>query len=325
MNVELLKKLYSVYSPSSHEDGMLSFLDEYVTENIHGKVEITYDEHMNMYIEKGSAKQFPCVVAHLDQVQHIHSDDFVAVETEDIIFGYSPSRREFEGLGADDKNGIFIALECLAKYDNIKVAFFREEEIGCIGSSCADMDFFDNCRFVIQGDRRGFADMVTNISCVELCSKEFIKATKHKKFGYRISTGAMTDVETLKDNGLKVSCINLSCGYYDPHTDNEYTIKKDLENCLNFVQYIIEHCTKVYPHEYICSWGKSSKYDKYYSKYSAYDRYWQYTIEDELFDIISNDYDFYEGMSASEIYEEFKPMYPDLTEKNVEEVLKEIY
>jgi hypothetical protein len=36
-----------------------------------------------------------------------------------------------EGLGADDKNGIWIALQCLKKYDTVKVAFFVSEEVGC--------------------------------------------------------------------------------------------------------------------------------------------------------------------------------------------------
>lgn len=42
----------------------------------------------------------------------------------------------------------------------------------------------------------------------------------------------MTDVLELKERGLGVSCINLSCGYYEPHSDEEFTVKKDLLNCL---------------------------------------------------------------------------------------------
>ncbi|EFK60177.1 LOW QUALITY PROTEIN: hypothetical protein HMPREF9008_04860, partial [Parabacteroides sp. 20_3] len=42
-----------------------------------------------------------------------------------------------------------------------------------------------------------------------------------------------------KRNGLEVSCVNLSCGYYEPHTDNEYTILADLCKCYRFVRHII--------------------------------------------------------------------------------------
>lgn len=43
----------------------------------------------------------------------------------------------------------------------------------------------------------------------------------------------------MKRNGLEVSCVNLSCGYYEPHTDNEYTILADLCKCYRFVRHII--------------------------------------------------------------------------------------
>ena len=59
----------------------------------------------------------------------------------------------------------------------------------------------------------------------------------------------MTDVLELKERGIGVSCINLSCGYYEPHTDEEFTVKKDLLNCLRLVEHIIENCLSVYPHE----------------------------------------------------------------------------
>ena len=42
----------------------------------------------------------------------------------------------------------------------------------------------------------------------------------------------------------------MSCGYYKPHTDEEFTDKNDLLNCQRFVEHIIENCTEVYPHKY---------------------------------------------------------------------------
>lgn len=46
----------------------------------------------------------------------------------------------------------------------MKVAFFVSEEIGCVGSRNADMGFFEDARFVIEPDRRGYEDLITNIS-----------------------------------------------------------------------------------------------------------------------------------------------------------------
>lgn len=59
----------------------------------------------------------------------------------------------------------------------------------------------------------------------------------------------MTDVLTLKENGLEVSCVNVSCGYFNPHTDEEFTVKKDLQKCLDFIEHLIEDCTAVYTHQ----------------------------------------------------------------------------
>jgi len=74
---------------------------------------------------------------------------------------------------------------------------------------------------------------------MKLCSNEFISAIDVRKYGYKPAQGLNTDVAALKRNGLEVSCINLSCGYYEPHTDNEYTVVADLCKCYRFVRHII--------------------------------------------------------------------------------------
>ena len=79
--------------------------------------------------------------------------------------------RRLEGLGADDKNGIWIALKCLEQFPVLKIAFFKEEEIGCGGSSVADMSFFKDCRYCIQADRKGSSDLITSIGVTDLCSQ----------------------------------------------------------------------------------------------------------------------------------------------------------
>ena len=265
--MKLLKKLYSIHSKSGKEQKMIKFLLWWIRNNVPGaKVELDR-EVGNIYITKGIADTYPCLVAHIDQVQSIHSRDFQAIETKDIIFGYSPKNKRLEGLGADDKNGVWICLKCLMKYDNLKVAFFVGEEVGCIGSSKADMDFFKDVRFVIQCDRRGSNDLITSICSTEISSKEFIEATEHEQFGYHLEEGMMTDVLTLKENGLAVSAVNMSCGYYDPHSDHEFTVKRDLLNCLSFVEHIIENCTETYPHEYDYKMGGFYGFDDYFYEY----------------------------------------------------------
>ena len=256
--MELLKKLYSIHSMSGHEDAMRKFIKNYVRENVPGCVVVQKDH--NVYITKGRGT-YPCVVAHLDQVQRNHSSDFRVLELDGRLFGFSAKNARQEGLGADDKNGIWVALKCLERFDNIKVAFFHSEEIGTVGSGEADMKFFKDCRFVIEADRRNGGDLITDI-CGDICSQEFKDdiAEIADVHGYKETSGMLTDVETLSDNGLGLSCINFSCGYYNPHTDQEYTVIEELENCLDFAMDIIEKCTKVYKFKREKSYGRYGGY-----------------------------------------------------------------
>lgn len=260
--MELLKNLYEIYAPSNGEKKIKRFIKRWVRENVKDAIIRTDNNDGNVYIMRGEADTYPCVVAHLDQVQRNHSEDFKAVETEDIIFGYSPSKRCHEGLGADDKNGIWVALKCLEEFDVIKVAFFVGEEIGCIGSGRCDMTWFKDCRYIIEPDRRGASDLITDIAG-RICSAEFEEAIHPEWFGYAPTSGLMTDVLELSERGVGLSCINLSCGYYNPHSDEEYTVKADLLNCLNFVRNIIYNVCEVYTHKYEYSYRSYGIYGGY--------------------------------------------------------------
>lgn len=273
MNTQLLKKLYHVHAPSQQEEPMRVFIKQYVSDICPDAV-VNEDDAGNIYITQGNDATYPCVVAHMDQVQRFHPDDFTIIRSHGAIFGYSPSHRSFCGLGADDKNGIFVALECLRFYPVMKCAFFVSEEIGCIGSKRADMSFFADCRFVLQPDRRGSSDIITSIAATKLCSKEFLEDAAPDMFLYKPTNGAMTDVLTLKQRGLNVSCVNLSCGYYDPHTNKEHTNTGDLLQCLALVRHIIETCTKVYTHTAATIRHAHQKHkSKWYDKYDIYSYY----------------------------------------------------
>lgn len=282
--MELLKKLYEIHSPSGCEKKIKRFIRTYIAENI-DDAQIVDNRDGNIYVVKGESDTYPCVVAHLDQVQKVHSEDFIAVETDDIIFGYSPKNRQREGLGADDKNGLWIGLKCLEEFDAIKIAFFVGEEIGCVGSGKCNMAFFNDCRFIIEPDRKGSSDLITSIYG-KICSNKFKEDICPQLFGYEATSGLMTDVIELCERGVGLSCINLSCGYYEPHTSDEFTVKEDLLNCLAFVRHIIETCTDVYPHKYEDSYSNSygttyrysgyssSHYSGYSHDYDDYDRGW---------------------------------------------------
>ena len=301
MNTQLLKRLYSIYSPSGKEQKMMTFLCSYIKQ-LPGNISVSKDKFGNLYVIKGEAETYPCLVSHIDQVSHCnHSKDFKAVETREVIFGYSPKHKRFENLGADDKSGVFICLECLKRYDPMKVVFFREEETGCRGSSEAVMSFFDDVRFVIQPDRKGNSDLITNIGYSDLCSEGFMEAIEPEKWGYMEENGLMTDILTLKEKGLEVSCLNVSCGYYNAHTDEEITVKKDLMKSLLFVEHIIEDCTNTYPH---------TQSDPYFSPYE---------FEDEIYDILNND----PTLTPEDLYEMYSTDFPHLRPDDYERICRD--
>ena len=245
--MKLLKKLYEISSPSGKEQVMRLFIKSLL---LGMKVDYSEDKHGNIYATKGDSDTYPCIVCHTDEVHGVRPKGYRVVESDGIILGINIDTLETEGIGADDKNGIWVCLKALNDFDVMKCAFFVSEEIGCVGSMHADMKFFDDCRFVLQCDRKGYKDFIIDASGVELCSSEFVEAVGIHQFGYEVAHGLMTDVMTLKERGLQVSACNISCGYYNPHSETEMTRIEDLMNCYELVKHIVSACTGVYPHEF---------------------------------------------------------------------------
>tara|TARA_R110002074_G_scaffold282619_1_gene454209 strand:- start:242 stop:1030 length:789 start_codon:yes stop_codon:yes gene_type:complete len=139
----------------------------------------------------------------------------------------------------------------------IKCAFFHSEEIGCIGSSQADMDWFKDVGYCFQGDRRGNSDFINSISGT-LFSKAFSKKIKPilSHHGYKETSGSITDVGQLAENGIGVCVANMSCGYYSPHSDDEVVIFDDANNCLTMVDRLIDELgNNAYGFQYVSSYS----------------------------------------------------------------------
>lgn len=157
--MEKLMALYGISSPSGREGKMAKFIIEELK-----KMEIPFrqDRYGNIYAVKGNRESYPCVVAHMDEVHRRKTGSYAAhLVADSMIVGYDHKRKRMTGIGADDKNGIWICLKCLEDCKTVKCAFFVQEEVGCIGSRHADMSFFSDCRFVIQCDRereRGYGN-----------------------------------------------------------------------------------------------------------------------------------------------------------------------
>lgn len=266
MNKELLFNLLRVQSHSRECIDMQTFIVEYI-ESMGWHYDI--DKMGNIYVTKGIADTYPCFASHMDTVHYITKGGIQIAELYDgdVLMGINPTTMMPTGIGGDDKCGIYAALNAMGALPTCKAAFFVDEEIGCVGSYQANMAFFSDCRFVLQADRRGNDDFVTDIFG-GISSDKFQDDILPiiTDFGYKFCDGMMTDVQALRDNDIGISVANMSAGYYRPHSANEYICLTDLENVCNMMLEICEKLTDVYPYTYTRPAYKYKPYVKYFPK-----------------------------------------------------------
>jgi len=234
MNTKLLYSLLAIESESHDSSEMESFIIRYARRR---KWTVDVDRLGSIYLTKGSAEVYPCVVAHLDTVHAITGEPIVPVNIDGKVTGMHASTMQQTGIGGDDKCGIFAALECMSKMPACKAVLFVDEEVGCLGSSEADIGFFADCAFVLQADRRGSSDFVTSIGGVPLASADWLNdiAPLLAVHGMAPCSGAMTDVEALRDGGVGICAANMSAGYHNPHQDGEYIVLAELDNVVRLM------------------------------------------------------------------------------------------
>lgn len=230
VDLRLLKTILSTQSATYHTRAMRRVIRRQLD-----AIDATYrTDHGNIYATKGNAAAYPTFVAHTDTVHAILPNGAYRVYQEGPTF-YAWNEHAWTpaGIGGDDKCGVFIALECLRILPAAKAVFFRDEEHGCIGAQLADMRFFDDSSFVLEADRKGASDFVSNAAGEELHGPEFAAAVAPLLTRRHFTPepfGGLTDVVTLKERGLKVAAANASAGYYEPHRATEFIDVPDLIN-----------------------------------------------------------------------------------------------
>ena len=228
MKKEMLKNLLAVPTVSYDEQPMVDWLVHYVTRKLPGAT-VTVDASRNVYVNKGSAKYAPCVAAHIDTVQPHRKVSIV--EDGGRLIGFD-ERDQQVGIGADDKAGIFVCLNLLHRFDHIRAAFFATEECGCVGARKADAAFFDGIAYLMEFDCPSRHMMSYTNSGVRLFANDgdFIKTALPalQRHGTTLwQNHPYTDVMAIR-NRFPISCLNLSCGYYNWHAPNEFVSLRDV-------------------------------------------------------------------------------------------------
>jgi hypothetical protein len=219
------------------------------------------------------------------------------------------------GIGGDDRCGIYMVLEVVKKF-NCSVLFTEDEEIGGIGAEkfietklASELKF----NYMIEFDRQGKNDAVfydcDNPEFEEFITKEF----------YKTAWGSFSDISTLAPY-IGCAAVNLSCGYYKAHTTEEYVIIPEMEKSIEEACKILERTTETDKFEYI-----EAEYTSYYSKYSKYYDYEEY-FEEKYYTIEYADEkgktQWYDTMALSEAEAvgKFCIDYPNMTYENIIEV-----
>lgn len=240
--INFLREILSIPSFSSKEDLVISFIEKYCSINNY-----TYfkDYKNNIYITKGEAEYYPCIVAHMDTV-HNDQEQLIESKTNLSIFetkndgltflsALNPINNKNTGIGGDDKCGVYICLELLKKIDNIKVAFFVEEECGMIGSKNLAKSFFENVGYAIQFDAPTNNWFSYSCSGVRLWTKDFFSVIESvlKKYGVdNISKDPFTDIVQIRKN-FDFCCAVLPTGYYNQHCPDEFVIEEHTNDCVD--------------------------------------------------------------------------------------------
>jgi hypothetical protein len=186
------------------------------------------------------------LVAHMDTV---HKDTCKDV----IIDGNKISSPQ--GIGGDDRCGIYIIRE-LVKTFRCSVLLCEDEERGCVGATkFAKTDYVKNLdvNFMIEFDRRGSNDAVF-YTCG---NQDFINHVLDYT-GFKKAYGSFSDICSLMP-ASQLCAVNLSSGYYNPHTLTEYVVYEEMKETIDAAKALIKaECNA--PFEYKTSYGYTNSY-----------------------------------------------------------------
>ena len=186
------------------------------------------------------------LIAHLDTVHEQPVRDICISADKNILM--SP-----QGIGGDDRCGVF-ALCNIYKSAKIKpwLLFTCDEEVGGLGAKQFSLAHkqrqlpteLDDLKFLIELDRKSSRDAV-----FYRCDNPDFEAYISGK-GFKFAQGSFSDISLIAPE-LGIAAVNLSCGYYAPHTRHEYINRKELDSTIAKVVSIIGDSPNLPRFEYV--------------------------------------------------------------------------
>lgn len=188
-----------------------------------------------------------------------------------------------DGLGADDRAGVYAIIQILRAGYRPHVILTTDEEKGCLGAAeLAKLPCpFEDLRYVIELDRRGTNDCVF----YDCENPQFVDYVE--QFGFTEAYGSFSDICEFCPE-WEVAGVNLSIGYRDEHSHQELLFVSPMFATIEKVKKMLEEeeipFFKYIPSPYAWnwkSWKKDGWEETYDSKAYGYGCY-TYPYDDEV-------------------------------------------
>lgn len=276
------------------QEEMHGYLEGYLSKTYgHDKVHAKEDAYI--YVE-GDIPVLLC--AHMDTVHRVQPVEASIYWDSQKNALWSP-----DGIGADDRAGIFNIIRLIDAGYRPNVLFTHDEEIGGVGASKFVSDVLGGKKrylekrvrqsgFAIQFDRHGFSEAVYYDLDSEMF-EEYISS-----FGYETQIGSFTDISTICP-AFGFAGVNVAAGYTDEHTNHEILHIDEMNATYDKVENILlDNIESPKSWEYVATefgggWGYG--YDSYYEDdywtgygYGSYKKGKKSTANDSFWDDKSN-------------------------------------
>lgn len=208
------------------------------------------------------------LVAHLDTV-HKELVKTVCYSADGSIV-MSP-----EGIGGDDRAGVYMILQLIKKY-RCHVLFCEDEEIGGIGAhKFVGSNIKPKVNYIVELDRRGSDDAVF----YDCDNSEFTKFVIG--FGFKEEVGSFSDISILAP-ALQAAAVNISAGYYSEHSRHEYVILRVMEKNIELVGNMISTPSEKFDYIEAVSFRRSLWGGSCYEEMLDFERYYRGANDSEL-------------------------------------------
>lgn len=223
-----------------------------------------------------------CMVAHLDTVFSEQPSEIYYDRRKNVMF--SP-----QGLGADDRAGVFSILKLVQDGLRPHIILTTGEEKGGIGArALAKLTCpFRDVRYFIELDRRGALDCVF----YECDNPEFTRYVE--SFGFFENWGTYSDICEFCDT-WGIAGVNLSIGYENEHTHHETLNISYMFSTLDKVKKMLACAFDAEQYKFIrgdytkfwatCAYGYGWGFDSDVKKCGSCGKY---HMEEELFPVVT--------------------------------------